>query len=378
MESTRAQRREAELLKVGEQATEWLNALDAAGVEERAAFADWIQESRLHVDMFLRVSALSQMGELYTPAERRRLVDRVLAQPPSLAPSPACTAWPAVPRSPVPPPPVARTTSDASGSLSTSARRWRARRWAAALAALAAALATAAVGLWLFAAGPLSWTAYATAIGEQRTLQLADGSVVYMNADSRLQVRLSEHQRQVTLQRGEALFQVAHDRARPFLVRVNQALVRAVGTQFDVYRHASGATVAVVEGVVEISQLHAASLPPASSAARSAHEQLTAGQQVVLPANGQFAPPAAANVAQVTAWRQRRLIFEWDTLETIAQQFNRYNRRPQIRIEGDGIRARRYTAVFDADDPQALLKFLAEDGGLRFAAEGDTLVIRGR
>jgi transmembrane sensor len=84
------------------------------------------------------------------------------------------------------------------------------------------------------------------------------------------------------------------------------------------------------------------------------------------------------NIAQITAWRQRRLVFEWETLAAIAAEFNRYNRTPRIRVEGDAVGARRYTAVFDADHPQTLLKFLSRDPDLTFATEGDDFVIRGR
>ena len=81
------------------------------------------------------------------------------------------------------------------------------------------------------------------------------------------------------------------------------------------------------------------------------------------------------NVAQVTAWRQRRLVFEWERLETIVAEFNRYNRL-QLRVEDAAARARRYTAVFNANEPQALLRFLAKEHDLEFDRQGDLLIIR--
>jgi len=98
---------------------------------------------------------------------------------------------------------------------------------------------------------------------------------------------------------------------------------------------------------------------------------------VVLAADGEIAQPVRINIAQVTAWRQRRLVFEWETLETIAAEFNRYN-RTQIHIKGDLARQRKYTAVFDANEPQTLLEFLAKDGDLVFTVQGDELIIRKR
>jgi transmembrane sensor len=69
---------------------------------------------------------------------------------------------------------------------------------------------------------------YATALGEQRTIQLADSSIVTLNADSRIELRLDESHRDIKLKRGEVLFKVAHD--RPFTVQTNTVIVRAVGT----------------------------------------------------------------------------------------------------------------------------------------------------
>src|SRR4051812_29904582 len=77
MDHSRDKRRQDELLKVAEQAAEWLIALEEGGVEERSACAAWLEESPLHVEMFLRASAVDQMGELLSAEDRRRLVDRV-------------------------------------------------------------------------------------------------------------------------------------------------------------------------------------------------------------------------------------------------------------------------------------------------------------
>jgi hypothetical protein len=93
---------------------------------------------------------------------------------------------------------------------------------------------------------------YATGIGEQRTVTLSDGSTVELNSQSRLRVAFHPHERDVELLEGQALFHVAHDRTRPFLVQSEGAKVRAVGTQFDVYRKSDGTVITVVEGRVAV------------------------------------------------------------------------------------------------------------------------------
>jgi transmembrane sensor len=367
MDTARDKRRQEELNKVAEQAAEWLIALDEGGAAERAAFAEWMEESPLHVEMFLRATAVSRMGELLDQADRKELAARFTsgAIPQNVIPLESPPFRAAAPEAPdalpshSPPEPSAGGISRFTG-------------WAA---AAALALVAGGAALWWRTAG---WDRYDTNVGEQRAVALADGSVVFTNTDTRIEVRYSDTGRDIRLVRGEALFKVARDTDRPFRVHVGDATVQALGTQFNIYRRATETTVAVIEGVVQVSpdaspQGQAQGETPATPPAR-----LAAGQAINVASGGPIEQPIAVNLAQVTAWRQRRLVFEWETLEAIVTEFNRYNRTPQIRVEGDSVRGRRYTAVFDADNPQTLLKFLARDSDLAFAAKGDDFVIRAR
>ncbi len=350
MDTARDKRRQDELTKVAEQAAEWLIVLEEEPGTEHVAFAQWLEESPLHVEMFLRATAVSRMGELLIPADCKALAARfaegapvsnvILLEVEALNPDPGLVAAPA------------------AATLETSRRR-RLPRWAAAAASLLVAVGGAAAW-WKNA----SWDGYTTKVGEQRAVALADGSVVYANTDTRIKVRYSESAREIRLVQGEALFKVQADSKRPFRVHVGDTTVQAIGTQFNIYRRPTETTVAVIEGVVQVS--------------KDGDARLGAGQAVNVGADGPIKRPVAVNLAQVTAWRQRRLVFEWETLETIVSEFNRYNRTPQIRLEGDAVRQRRYTAVFDADNPQTLLKFLARDSDLAFAAKGDDFVVRAR
>ena len=85
-----------------------------------------------------------------------------------------------------------------------------------------------------------------------------------------------------------------------------------------------------------------------------------------------------ADIERVVAWRQRRLIFDADTLEDIAAEFNRYNRTSQILIEDDAARQVRFTGVFDADDPESLVRLLETDKELELLRRAGKLVIRSR
>lgn len=116
--------------------------------------------------------------------------------------------------------------------------------------AVAATFAIAVVGVtaWYW----FSHNTYGTDIGEQRSIVLADGSTVELNSRSRVRIRYSDSQRDVDLLEGQALFRVAHNTARPFIVHSGTANVRAVGTQFDVYKKRTGTVVTVVEGKVAV------------------------------------------------------------------------------------------------------------------------------
>ena len=114
----------------------------------------------------------------------------------------------------------------------------------------AAALAIVAVASILSL--PLGTSIYTTGVGEQKTIQLADNSVVQLNTNSRLEVDYSSDLRRLSLTQGEAHFDVAHNPQRPFEVLAGQGLVRAIGTAFTVHIRKIDVEVIVTEGTVEL------------------------------------------------------------------------------------------------------------------------------
>jgi transmembrane sensor len=122
-----------------------------------------------------------------------------------------------------------------SAALTTLLTRATRPKWRVAVWQIGLAASAVAVGLiaWLFLSRP-AIIEYSTAVGEQRTVSLADGSTALLNTDSRVQTQFSRHLRRITLIRGEALFSVSHDPSRPFEVHALQGVTTAVGTQFDV------------------------------------------------------------------------------------------------------------------------------------------------
>jgi transmembrane sensor len=221
-------------------------------------------------------------------------------------------------------------------------------------------LAVAASTLLAVGIGLLSQhNAYTTGIGEERSIVLADGSAVELDARSRLRVRFSHTERMVELMDGQALFRVKKEAARPFIVLSNGTRARAVGTQFDVYRKATGTTVTVLEGRVAVTEAAAAGATGTSGGGDgyiATPIVLSAGEQVTLtPHTVPHAVPA--NLAAATAWTQRKLAFDETPLSEVVAEFNRYNAR-QMTLEDPSLGAYHIRGNFEATDPDRLLQFL--------------------
>jgi len=359
-----AARREAHPL--AEEAAQWVVELEEPTPRVLREFAAWLEASPRHVEEFLLASAVwKELDGL--DAARRIDVQRLVEEARS-------NVRPLVPE-------AMREISDESSGPS------RARRRVLGIVAAAAAL-VAGIAIWLvMATAP---DVYATSRGEQRAFRLADGSVVHLNTQSRVEVEFTRMERSIRLLEGEALFNVEHDPARPFRVIAGPTVIEAIGTRFNVYRTDAGTTVSVVEGIVEISPtippaLSARAAPPPRSDAQPqvrpvsvVAERVAAGEQARVSLEGEIVKEAVPDLARVVAWRERRLVFRGDPLEDVVREFNRYNEL-QIRLEGDALRARRLTGVFDADDPMSLLQFLTRDGTLIVdETGGDEIVIRER
>jgi transmembrane sensor len=324
---------------VTEQAAGWwvlLNEGDAMESDHRA-FAEWVRRSPERVSAYLQAAQASQV--LRSP--RTPWPDTPVDELIGAAAAPGVTRLPGL---------------TASAKPSRSPSRLVPRFAVAAVLAVV----VAAIGLYFFQ--PRA-ERFVTALGEQRSVTLDDGSLVTLNTSSAIEVSFDEGQRRVALLEGEALFQVAHDAARPFDVTAREVTVRAVGTRFNVDRHSPTTKVMVVEGRVEVS-------------AGASHLPLGAGEQVTL-APRQALKVSSANVTAGTAWTQRELVFENQPISEIAAELNRYNRQI-IDIQGETLRAEQVTGVFQSHDPESFLAFVKRIPGVsvQLSEDGSRYVVR--
>ncbi len=209
--------------------------------------------------------------------------------------------------------------------------------------------------------------AYATDVGEERLVQLDDGSTVRLDTGSSIKVAFSGGQRRVELQEGRALFTVAHDTSRPFVVLAGGTQVRAVGTVFDVRRAGAGVTVSMVSGLVEVSGPGLPGVPP---------RRLAAGQRALVSPQG--LQTQTINVADATSWADGRLVFRGTPLGEAVEEVNRYL-TDKIALAPGTPRSQPVSGVFHTSDREAfvsavceLLQLTAEtnpDGSVRLTTE---------
>jgi transmembrane sensor len=363
-----------------QEACEWFvefrsGDLDDAG---RRQFDRWARKSPEHLAAYLEIAAIWNEGSALD-SDRQRDAETLIAQ----AAGSATNVVPMPDRLRVDASPTVLTEATSRlGPRKLEDERSRRRHSSSRRARVAASIA--AVGVLV---GALTWyqsvriPVYATTFGEERSITLEDGSIIDINSHSTIRVRYTENERHVDLLEGQALFHVAKNPARPFLVSSATTQVRAVGTEFDVYQKLGGTVVTVVEGRVavlsrsdtrfgEADDLYQVTVSPAGKldapnppVGRNPPIFLSAGEQlVVTPLLMQKADHP--NIAIATAWTQRQLQFESASLSDVAEEFNRYNQR-QLVIEDPTLYDFHITGVFSSSDPASLIRFLRERPGVR-------------
>ncbi len=225
--------------------------------------------------------------------------------------------------------------------------KWRVPLWQV---GVAASLIAVGVFAWLLMSGP-TVAEFSTAVGEQRTVALADGSTVFLNTDSTVRVALSRTLRRIELARGEALFSVSHDPARPFEVHALQGVTTAVGTQFDVELTRAGAAVSVLEGTVTVG----ASVTGTSASPVA----VSAGSGVGYTQEGAVSEIRPAEVNRIRGWRSQRIVFNDIALETALAEYNRYTHTPIV-LSDPALGSRHINGVFHIGDEAAFLSAMQQ------------------
>lgn len=361
--------------RAGSEAADWFARLESGVMEraEREQFVEWLRESHVHVAEMLRIA------KIHGALERFERWARISTGPKTDADN--VVQLPTSPEDDSPPRPSPSRAQRGGYGMRILA--------AAAVAAVMVVVATTVV------LPSIRGQIIETDRGERREVVLSDGSVLQVDPETRLRVKYVDEARRVFLERGRALFRVAKNPNRPFLVQADDTTVRAVGTVFGVEQQLQGVLVTVSEGKVAVfptSQATVSAATPAPSEPSAPQQSgsasgqgsgvpervrtrsdtlfLTANQQVTVAASGSAEPVQEVDSQRALAWAEGRLIFQNEELGRAVAEFNRYN-RVQISVTDPALAARPVSGVFNATDPEAFIAFLQSVTAVQVARDGD-------
>jgi transmembrane sensor len=354
--------------RIAAEAVEWFLQLQkpVQAAKNRQAFSEWLQRSPIHIEEYLAVSSAWALVDVPNENEFRSeiLIEAACGDvdTSNVVGYRSGVIW----REP---------GTDRSSRLRTN--RWR--------ELAAAATVMLGISVWF---GYQRWqqppTEFATTAGEQRSISLADGSVVFMNANSQVRLRWTSAERRIALTKGEARFQVAKNPQRPFIVVTSQASVRAVGTIFSVTADHKSTQVTVIEGRVKVSAQpeespfsqaqHLWSVGTTEQGAAATIQlsiELAAGEGAAIDSEGRIGPDAQLPNDRLDTLARRQLVFRDEPLQQAVSKFNRFHAAPMV-IDDPQLAAMKINGVFDSNDPEALVAYLKafESVHAQYAADG--------
>jgi transmembrane sensor len=194
---------------------------------------------------------------------------------------------------------------------------------------------------------------YRTQAGERRVVTLEDGSRLSLDSNSEVTVRYAARQRSLKLLKGQARFDVAHDRSRPFSVVAGNRKVIATGTAFNIDMAGPKVLVTLIEGRVVVVN---AEEDGAAQILTGLPIELRAGQQLAVSPNA-VARVTSVSLPRVTAWTAGQLIFDNEPLASVIERVNRYS-DTQIVILDPGLGDLKISGVFNAGDAQGFINMV--------------------
>jgi transmembrane sensor len=211
---------------------------------------------------------------------------------------------------------------------------------------------------------------FETAVGAQRSLQLADGTHVELNTDTLIHTSMAAGTRTVRLDRGQAYFEVVHDARHPFVVLAGNRRITDLGTKFSVFRDGDRVEVVVKEGQVRIDLVGngAANAPAAAPVVAERNMVVIARNTETLVA---MKPPQ--EIDNEMLWRSGMLVFSQETLADVVDDINRYNVR-KIEVVGQA-RDIRIGGSFRSDNIDGFKQLLRDGFGLKIVEADDKIVI---
>lgn len=237
----------------------------------------------------------------------------------------------------------------------------------AGLAASAAIAVLIGAGAYYFNS-PRSEQVFATAVGGREIVTLADGSQIELNTNTVLRAHAQDGVRTVSLEKGEAYFQIKHDPAHPFVVTADNGRVLDLGTKFLVRKDAESLEVTLMEGRVRFQ-------PSVTQEGQSRSAVLKPGDVVLAtPASMSVTRKPVDELARELSWRQGMLVFRHSTIAAAAAEFNRYNSEKLI-VADTGTGALTFSSAFPINGIEAFVRLAQKSLGLHVQRQGEAIVI---
>jgi transmembrane sensor len=221
------------------------------------------------------------------------------------------------------------------------------------LAAAAVLVAAVAAAFYFVGSGGVT-----TGVGEQRILTLADGTRVHLNTATHIVERYGDSERLIHLESGEALFEVAKESGRPFVVEAGGQRVRALGTSFVVRKDRDRLAVTLVDGKVAVSSV-----------------ELSPGQRLTVTGHR---PPVIdrPEISRLTAWQQGKVAIDHMRLSEVVAEMNRYSTLELV-IEAPQTQRLFISGVFSVGQSASFARAVAQSYGLEVVERGDRIVLAG-
>ncbi|PKI13230.1 FecR family protein [Colwellia sp. 12G3] len=227
---------------------------------------------------------------------------------------------------------------------------------------LAASISFLSVFIWLAIPFDVEKNSYVTSIGQQMDATFDDGSIIHLNTNSHIETEFSDEKRIIKLIKGEALFEVAHDPQRPFIVYVGDRLVQAIGTKFVVHLKSDNIQVTVTDGKVRMSKValntNLSDIQQLNSTTIQEGDVFIAKGEKVIAVNNKapelthFKPE---NIKRELSWLDGKLIFDNEKLYDVIEEINRYV-DIEIVLKDPSLHNLRISGRFDLGDSEALIE----------------------
>jgi transmembrane sensor len=193
---------------------------------------------------------------------------------------------------------------------------------------------------------------YQTERGERLVVSLEDGSNIHLNSLTDVHVTFDEHKRIIKLNKGEALFDVAHDENRKFIVQTIHGSIQAVGTEFNISVISDDIEVTIIEGTVLVKS-NVNDLVPAIE------EIATVGEQILIDSRGIIESKIMEDAGQVIAWTRGKLVFSGEPLHQALEKINLHSKH-NILVKDPRLRDLPLFGVFNTGDTLGFISAIQE------------------